>query len=954
MLDSTAGCAPFLLPCLLLVTICTTLLDAKGTFYPPYRYNLFTSGSSPSLKGAGRVTGRHKNYCAYIVKKNVTCIMQDGTDAYVKAEYHQCAWGQLKCPGVVMYRTFYKPKYKIGYKTITEIEWRCCPGYSGDTCLEGPTGLPELVPSHPGPRKGYFGPKAPDIYGERIDRLEDEMRRFSQSFERLQSMVSGISDSLRLAIQEDTNKMIVSLLNNLKYPGSVVGVGYITDGLENLSKGEPAYPPAMGDLVAKVTEVKDVLKTKSDLLDEVHGMVIGHDGQIRQLLEANRPTSPLVTVDFLDSFIDNKLTKFRADLLDGFENKFTDVQTVCDYKVKVIQQQCEEQKGINQRLEGMIDGKESDLKKEINNLQTQIDGLAVTENCCDTVKYLSEKINALERNLQEISDYQMSLTTRFESELPQFSSIHVENVYDSRLDDIEAKINATERSIEENCLSIENNMKGHLGIELDGVKTLLHDKLKDIEGRVTIIVEELSNVSVPANLEGEVIPMLETEIATIKKKTNYGLDNLEGRLVALENLCTVGCTSIISDIETLRTEIDDCQKNCQDIVTKLDKNSGLLNKLNYSMFEINRKIKEEEESSAVRGEITLLKININAVNRTLKGIKDSVSKYADDIAFVNSTWDEHERKMTDEVHLIQQIVNSQGSQLMFNGKRVHDLKGDLQRINHRIMSDLHNCQHNAQDIQKEVAQVDRRVAEMESGCSKLSAVLSSLDYIKDGLDNHAGDLWNYLDQMNGTLVVHNQDITGLKDSVRECHTRITGIGHRALDDLQRPIGPPGSSVLFPGLPPAFAKHVVFSVGLTEKPFSADGGVVRFNKILINDGSYYEPRTGIFTAPYSGQYFISAVLTPQRNERIEAVLTVSNMSVAQVDTAGYKTELLEIAVDKMENHPGGGLAIFSLILGLKTGDEVSVVVMSGKLAYAGTEELHSTFSGILLNDSPMHS
>ncbi|GCB74746.1 EMILIN-3 isoform X2 [Scyliorhinus torazame] len=950
MLDSTAGCAPFLLPCLLLVTICTTLLDAKGTFYPPYRYNLFTSGSSPSLKGAGRVTGRHKNYCAYIVKKNVTCIMQDGTDAYVKAEYHQCAWGQLKCPGVVMYRTFYKPKYKIGYKTITEIEWRCCPGYSGDTCLEGPTGLPELVPSHPGPRKGYFGPKAPDIYGERIDRLEDEMRRFSQSFERLQSMVSGISDSLRLAIQEDTNKMIVSLLNNLKYPGSVVGVGYITDGLENLSKGEPAYPPAMGDLVAKVTEVKDVLKTKSDLLDEVHGMVIGHDGQIRQLLEANRPTSPLVTVDFLDSYIDNKLTKFRADLLDGFENKFTDVETVCDYKVKVVQQQCEEQKGINQRLEGMIDGKESDLKKEINNLQTQIDGLAVTVNCCDTVKYLAEKINALERNLQEISDYQMSLTTRFESELPQFSSIHVENVYDSRLDDIEAKINATERSIEENCLSIENNMKGHLGIELDGVKTLLHDKLKDIEGRVTIIVEELSNVSLPANLEGEVIPMLETEIATIKTKTNHGLDNLEGRLVALENLCAVGCTSIISDIETLRTEIDDCQKNCHDIVTKLDKNSGLLNKLNYSMFEINRKIKEEEESSAVQGEITLLKININAVNRTLKGIKDSVSKYADDFAFVNSTWDEHERKMTDEVHLIQQIVNSQGSQLMFNGKRVHDLKGDLERINHRIMSDLHNCKHNAQDIQKEVSQVDRRVAEMESVCSKLGAVLSSLDYIKDGLDNHAGDLWNYLDQMNRTLVVHNQDITGLKDSVRECHTRITGIGHRALDDLQGPIGPPGSS----GLPPAFAKHVVFSVGLTEKPLSADGGVVRFNKILINDGSHYEPRTGIFTAPYSGQYFISAVLTPQRNERIEAVLTVSNMSVAQVDTAGYRTELLEIAVDKIENHPGGGLAVFSLILGLKTGDEVSVVVMSGKLAYAGTEELHSTFSGILLNDSPMHS
>lgn len=38
--------------------------------------------------------------CAYVVHRNVTCVLQEGAESYVKAEFRQCRWGP-KCPGTV-------------------------------------------------------------------------------------------------------------------------------------------------------------------------------------------------------------------------------------------------------------------------------------------------------------------------------------------------------------------------------------------------------------------------------------------------------------------------------------------------------------------------------------------------------------------------------------------------------------------------------------------------------------------------------------------------------------------------------------------------------------------------------------------------------------------------------------------------------------------------------------
>uniref|UniRef100_A0A8C5U493 Elastin microfibril interfacer 3 n=1 Tax=Malurus cyaneus samueli TaxID=2593467 RepID=A0A8C5U493_9PASS len=716
------------------------------------------------------------SYCAYVVQRNVTCTLQDGAESYVKAEYHKCSWGP-KCPGKVLYRTFFRPKYKIGYKTVTELSWRCCPGFMGEGCHDSPTDQPGLLPQHPSPKMPpgqkmevkrppaltvprFFpcpGRKLPGLFGDRLDRLEEEVRRLSQSYDSLHTMVSGLGERLRLAIQEDTTKMIGSLMNSPGTPDSSVGFGIIPDGLVDVAdKADMATFPPVGEILTKVTEVSDVLKTKADLLHEVRGMVLDHDGQIKHLLESARP-SPLTSIDLLEEYVDTRLSNLRGELLDGFEKKLGKIQTTCDFRIQEVRQQCEEEKAANLRLQQTLDGKELEIKKEISQLETQIQGLTVVESCCSNLEYLTDRMNILEKGLHSISESQKNLHSRLDGEI---STVTLGNLFEGRFEDLEARLNATERETGSCCSAVEDSMRGTVVAEVDGVRTAFEDKMQTLEDRFMTIVGELNNVSSPTGMDGAVT-----------------LEMLQNRLVTLENTCSLGCTSASKDVETFRTEIEDCQSKNQDLLLRMDSNYDLLRKLNATILEIQRRI-EEEASGALQGEITLLKINLNTVSKSLTGLKDSVSQYSDTVTHVNSSLDEHERKIEDEVHSIQEKVNDQGSQLFFSNRRVLNLKGDLERLKARIINDLSSCKNVAHDLQQEVSHFDERVARVESACGRLGTITGSLDDIREELEKHTGSLWDYMDHMNGTLAAHSQEITGLKDNLLDCQAKVSELAEQ--------------------------------------------------------------------------------------------------------------------------------------------------------------------------------
>ncbi|XP_073410203.1 EMI domain-containing protein 1 isoform X2 [Dendrobates tinctorius] len=121
------------------VLLCLCALLDKGcctwTSGVQYRY-------SPTLQVKTResLTSPKRNWCSVPITRTVTCQVQNGT--FLQRVYQNCHWA-AGCSGG-SYRTVVRPTYRLSYKTVTTLEWRCCPGYRGPSCDEGLTSLAEV------------------------------------------------------------------------------------------------------------------------------------------------------------------------------------------------------------------------------------------------------------------------------------------------------------------------------------------------------------------------------------------------------------------------------------------------------------------------------------------------------------------------------------------------------------------------------------------------------------------------------------------------------------------------------------------------------------------------------------------------------------------------------------------------------------------------------------------
>uniref|UniRef100_A0A3P8UXJ2 Elastin microfibril interfacer 1b n=1 Tax=Cynoglossus semilaevis TaxID=244447 RepID=A0A3P8UXJ2_CYNSE len=963
-------------PRLLLLLALWSFGHAKNTYPLRPSYSLYTGGHAH----AGRAASRQRNWCAFVVTKTVSCVVEDGVETYVKPDYHPCHWGSGQCSRVVVYRTYMRPRYKVAYKMVTAMEWKCCQGYSGDDCSVGPA--------------DGAGGQVSTTRPERIRQLEEKIRTLTRNLQ-----------DLHQQFQQE------------RAAGGGRGGGAGGEGGGGRNPSIAAQP-----------EIKETIHSIQTKLDQLDNRTQAHDKTLVSI--NNHLVNGKGGGGGGGGFSEKRLNTLKEEILRELEKRVSLSCSSCQAGVEDLRHQ---QQQDQERIQA--------LEKQLNESRYQ-QSLDLVRSCCNTANDLQERLADAERKISTTSEDMDHLQHRLEKELGGrgggssggSGSRGGDSWLDSVLKDLDLRINNSLRQRDQCCSKMETQLKDYVQRELQDLRVVFLDRFDDQTFRILDVELDLGLVKDKASDCDRKLSRLENNTALISLRLEKcsceasegtggeGVKSLEWRVVAnedqiqhfntqLKDLSVSGdslynkVTDLSHDVRKIKaltgdhgehfnrivTEVEMLGQDC-DLCGKVDvelrrlrnkSNEALgriqnqINQLQIQMEDVSRCAKNDDgfrghsvsvmsvNLKSLQGELSEVILTFSSINDTLKGLEHTVHKHGSVITDLGNTKD----KIISELDKIQLEVTEHTEDTR---DRLEDLNRDLQRLENTVVSDLGDCKRSGDGLEK-------RLSKLEGVCGRLDSVSESVVKIKEGLNRQVSSLWTGFSGVNGTLInqrrdldvlYKNQDsINGkmknlnltidqiLKDVNRFSELELIGQtgppgpqGERGYPGPRGPPGPPGEQGLngavgLPGIPGADADvpKLSFSAALTI-PMDRAGTII-FDKVFVNKGGFYDSRTGIFTAPVNGHYFFSAILTGHKNEKIEAVLSKSNYGMARVDSGGYQPEGLENNPVAEAKITPGALAVFNIILPLQSRDTVCVDLVMGKLAHS-VEPL-TVFSGILL-------
>ncbi|XP_078028639.1 uncharacterized protein LOC144464689 [Epinephelus lanceolatus] len=224
------------------------------------------------------------------------------------------------------------------------------------------------------------------------------------------------------------------------------------------------------------------------------------------------------------------------------------------------------------------------------------------------------------------------------------------------------------------------------------------------------------------------------------------------------------------------------------------------------------------------------------------------------------------------------------------------------------------------ELKVELRNMEARVKDSESQVNDLKAELMVTKVHVELLQRENSD-------QKDTLTATKSKISDLEKETADLQTRLSSsesellLSKSRIDQLEREN--------------AERPKVAFYTALTDAgtlgPFNTDI-TLKYSKVFTNIGNAYNPATGFFTAPVKGVYYLQ--------------FTVCGNLQGSMGVQLYKNNQQIMHNGERKEEGGAEYLTNSVVLELKTGDEIHLVLPSG-CSVVDSPNNHSTFSGSLL-------
>ncbi|KAM4727609.1 EMILIN-2 [Anableps anableps] len=788
-------------------TVFTLILNFHFSHGSPSYYDLFHGSAHTGVVHRHR----NRNWCAYVVQRNVSCVVQGNGESFQEPVVAPCPAYQPGCQQQVTYQTRFRPTYKIAFKTVTQLEWKCCPEYRGPNCkdLKPPTdrqtaqGASSYLPPNPGysPRHTQRAERRETPHYEiqhgvtdKVRFLEGEVQRLSQTVLDLQSTLTGLTTNLRTDLQDDTKKMLVTLLNNMRPPetsNNAEQTPVVIDG-HQATRGVIAGEKALEKIEARLDDIDNSLRSKDEALEDLRGITLGHEGQIRVLMDASQSQTPAIA-DFegIQTYIDGKIEKLKKELDENVEEQTAKLQNLCDDKILTVQKTCEDgHDQVRVKLTKVLESKEADLRKEIRTVRLDMaasDGPVQTSRQTEPSEEKKDYSDHKDiwREIDRIAEAHRILNVRFDNELGHLSSLQEIGDLGLLIQELEARVNITEQNAETHCFYIEEKLTRIIADEVEALRQLLDQRLITAEDQFTNILVEMNNNTFP-RVPDNSIDAFKAEVNNNKRL----LQGLNEKVKAVEDLCSGGCSgseitvdqdrtvSMPSHIENFVKDLYRYRNDLDVLHTDVSSNTEKLKQLG-NLFQSQsagneRQIKTIEDFQ--KGLINL-QDNVLGLAGAVTGLTDSMSKCNQDIQRISSTC------CSAEVTRRGSPLQPNSASVDDNSRQIQDLKNRLDMLSAQVSSELNNCQQNTQGVSDGISAIGGRVSRLEKICGRLDGVSVNIKELKDGLERHVGGLQNCVQRMNVTCGNHGADITMLSNSLRKLQAQMSMITKHVLKDV---------------------------------------------------------------------------------------------------------------------------------------------------------------------------